>query len=248
MPAYTNIPDALYKYLPRNFATALVTEGFVQVGTLHYYKNIEHKAIGDRGEGDRTYTTILNQETIIKPGRNDQVPGVFQSMFNIKGGQLTIAKGAELNYVEQSPDSYIFCASRLNSTDLMREFDADTCVGIYDVPAFYNALLEKMVREKLVYDFAQSDDCKYEGRKFDYSVPRDSRWLKETDLSYQKEYRVVFHPVLRDHFDRPAKRLIVQNELETKFIVPAAPRCPLPLLFPVRLQCPELTKFCKIIY
>ncbi|QJD79368.1 hypothetical protein [Spirosoma rhododendri] len=211
----------LYKYLQKQHADDMVNLGRIRVGTLWDFKNekAHGSVIGDQMEGYRQFnlTTLDGRSQTI----NDTIGGMTFKNVTIGGTGHLISFGdsAEHNY-------YMYCASAENSDVIQKAFSANAVVEITDVPAFYDAITDRLKVLKLASGDVIVDDCVYEQKqtygfpqkgKVNYRKPVVPVWRqKDPTYAYQKEVRGIW--------------------------VPTSPRS-----MPVIIEVPEIRTVCRLI-
>jgi hypothetical protein len=147
IPQRGPVPPTLYKYLERKYAESLVQRGNIVVGTLHSFRDEEKfgLGIGDRKEGKKNLTTTLNATFVGGTPEADALRQ-FGIIIDSPDSSITFVDSYFDISVDHS-DAYVWCSSGIKSADAMAKVDkADTCVEIFDVPGFYQALNEAMLR------------------------------------------------------------------------------------------------------
>ncbi|WP_321905760.1 hypothetical protein [Paraburkholderia tropica] len=132
----------LYKYLRREFAVALVQRGSTRIGTLRDFRDEEKhgKGIGDATEGTKTILARIDgtyDSGTPETAALNELGGIFigEGCKNIK-----IRVGSIVSE-HTTPDALVWCCSTVRSADALASIDgADTCVEIFDVPRFFDAL------------------------------------------------------------------------------------------------------------
>lgn len=241
------VPGLLYKYLRVPYADAMVTTGSVRIGTLREYRNTEEYGVvvGDADEG---VTSAVDADSELPPARiSPSPPGRFG--FLTPGDErLTsvsiYATEDYIQFVEEWPDSYVYCLSQKLNAKLMTAFDADAVVEVREPLRFFCALTRSLRRRvKIATYFFGS--CGYQSRVRsleDRSFP--PAFIKDPSYSYQREARGVWLPGAR-----PDTR-----DAEIEALVRKGYGVSLPPsqnsdgeLNPLIIRCRAITQYCSLV-
>ncbi|MFJ7787699.1 hypothetical protein [Pseudomonas sp. NPDC096925] len=191
---------SFYRYSAKKYNDALLALGNVRIGTLHDFRNEEHKkGIADVNEGKKTVSHI------IKYANSDDGPSIhfdaiekFGAIGRNKDSSILL-ENVHLSRDFSFPDCYIHCASQLYSSETMAQFEgSDSCVEIFDVLGFYNRLTETLgtvqpVRLHTVQKvFYMEREERWDGKTWGVHPAL----IKEPVFSPQVEVRAIWIPVL----------------------------------------------------
>lgn len=135
-------PSRLYKYLPREFAESLVQRGSTRIGTLRDFRDEEKhgKGIGDATEGTKTIHARLDG-TFDGGTRETAAINQLGTIFIGEGCKDITFEGSMSVSQHTQPDALVWCCSTERSAKALTSIDgADTCVEIFDVTGFFDAL------------------------------------------------------------------------------------------------------------
>lgn len=196
----------LYKYLKREYARRLMTQGEVYIGTLSYYRGIEDKTRADVNEGKKDSVTAFPDGAIVTGPEEWRQRLDFLEGSNIryKSGTVKIEKGTRFVGNQDIPDAYIYCASKVYSRRLMAQFGADSCIEIFDARCFLGAIDKKLSAMELIYSGLSSGrDVEYVGHAVDSKMKISGNWLKDVRFKTEAEFRFTFVPIIK----REGKRI-----------------------------------------
>lgn len=188
----------MYRYSNSKFSHLLTVFGGIRVGTLHDFRNSEHKrGIADPQEGKKSIDHYIIQETITIGDRTTKT-GRAAEDFNIIGGSGVISfQDVTFSKSFDSPNFFILCSAYEKSLSVMREFEgADTCVKIHDPMSFYRELTN-LLNSVTPVVFMGVHQVTYKERKEQWdgvSWGTDPALIKEVEFSSQKEVRAVWAP------------------------------------------------------
>ena len=120
----------MYRYSPKKFNDNLFVMGGIRIGTLHDFRNTEHKAgISDPKEGTKTVSHQIGKldiEDSSDTSRNNKKDIDSLSAFNaISLGEncknITISN-VSVSKVFNEPDVFILCVSKHLSKKTMNQF------------------------------------------------------------------------------------------------------------------------------
>lgn len=109
------------------------------------------------------------------------------------GRKLEAVTGIELIH-EAKADYYIFCSSTSFDVRLFGDFNADSCLFIYDSQMFSDQLLERMSREISIADHGYRQVAYVDPIRPDKGEPPRVEFHKHMKYAYQNEFRHVFIP------------------------------------------------------
>lgn len=145
MPARVPMPDRVYKYMKRKYAHSLIEVGNVRIGTLHGFRDVERfgAGIADPQEGKKAVVAHIDDRKFV--GGTPQGEA-------LKHLGISLGDGANIQILDSyfqtnvdHRDAYVWCCSSQKSAEAMEQIDgADTCVEIFDVGGFYEALSTAM--------------------------------------------------------------------------------------------------------
>lgn len=234
----------LYKYIKKEHARSMMQQGIIRIGTLYDFRKNKRKEIGDKNEGTKTSITHFLEGALIKDKQDwdDKLGHLNGSNINYVQGNIVIPKDARLNRVEDVPDAYIYCASKIYDATLKSKFSDSACIEICNAEKFSKEILKKLVSKGLIYDYMFSDECKYIGHNVDHTTKITAHFLKDPDeYMHQVEYRFVFPPIMKDGdtIIRPDVKIengkIIEINLPKKEVE----------IIPQFIKCKEAIKYCR---
>jgi len=168
----------LFKFLPRRYADAFVSQGEVLFRTLSYFRAIEHAARGDLAEGVH----------VDDPGRNVTL--------ETNTGIRSVGRYRYLRSIKQD-SIFAFCCSTAFDPALFDSFGSDACVVIQDSATFFlrcQVALKRplpieppgLIHGPVSY-FAPDREA-----PLDITNSRNIPFLKHEAFADQKEYRAIF--------------------------------------------------------
>ncbi|MGX1087458.1 hypothetical protein [Pseudomonas sp. AP3_22 TE3818] len=197
--------QSVFRYSGQKYNDALLALGNVRVGTLHDFRNIEHKkGIADAKEGLKWVEHHIPHATNRDGNIHSAAIEAF-GFFGNPGGGLMEFKNC--NFVQQfnHPDCFIHCTSADYLRSTMDEFEgADSCVEIADVAGFYRRLTESL--NKIVpVQLLTVAKVTYMERREDWNGRNWGTYpalIKEPEFSRQGEIRAIWGPK-RDSVIKP---------------------------------------------
>ncbi|MBI4936954.1 MAG: hypothetical protein HY846_01800 [Nitrosomonadales bacterium] len=185
----------MYRYSKSEFSSLLLTMGILRVGTLHDFRNEEHKVgIADSEEGKKTVHHLV-----------ESLSGDFHtdaSMLSQWG--INIAPGANVNISNvafqrnmEAPNRFVLCFSARLSRQTMQQFEgADSCIEIVNKVGFFSTLT-KTINAHTPVTFLGVHEVQYRPRVelwngADFGV--DPSLIKENRYSSQYELRALWEP------------------------------------------------------
>ncbi len=184
----------LYKYLTEEHAISMVENGIVRIGTLYEFRDIErHGGVrGDEEEGVKS--THLGGPYELSD--NSSIPEFLKGMIKIKGGaKIKEGKLTNITRVDQSPNFYIYCTSKIYNKTLKYRFGG-ACVEITDYHHFFRELLKTLnqiipIKEVGLYD------CIYTEKSVDHTNWSQTHpaLMKPPRYSEECEVRALWQPI-----------------------------------------------------
>jgi hypothetical protein len=182
----------LFKYMRREHAQRLLSEGVLRIGTLHEYRNIERHGvhIGDAREGSKGAILTVPRLEVRSQG---DLPEFVRHQVKVGPGTVTFVNSTFL-VTEDSPDFYIYSATTLPDFDAMREMGYDACIQIHNPTGFFRAL-NHTFRHK--GDYQGLFNCVYMKR----DLPPDEQHtihpalIKDPSYERQREQRAIWRPL-----------------------------------------------------
>ena len=190
---------ALYKYAPQRYNDSLISLGNLRVGTLHDFRNTEHrKGVGDASEGkkDVTYTIDKLDEVGIR-GEHAHAMKMFGAIYCDETSSVN-ADGLKMGQSFDSPDRYVLCLSYERSSNVMASLDgADSCLELVDPDGFINRLTKTLNSIAAVELVSRFQVVTYQARvevwnRSDWG--NDPVYIKGVEYKQQKEVRAVWVP------------------------------------------------------
>ncbi len=195
----------MYRYSNSQFSNLLTVFGGIRVGTLHDFRNSEHKkGIADPQEGKKTVEHRIGNETITLGDRSSKTARAAED-FNIIGGSGSVSF-ENVTFAKQfnSPDFFVLCSSYEKSTSVMSQFEgADTCVQIHNPMVFYSELTT-LLNSVTPVVFLGVHRVTYKERVEMWngtSWGADPTLIKEPEFSLQKEVRAIWAPKFRQSIE-----------------------------------------------
>lgn len=183
--------NSWYKYLPLKHAKTLVEVGTIRIGTLYDYRRVENHGhqVGDQSEG---WLTEWSADQNLKSGSE---ANRLEKMAIQSGPEGTL-KNNRVELQHESPDLYLFCASR-TFRQTMSEINNnygdryDTCVIISNPGAFVKVIVEVFEEGEFIGCFP----CQYMSRCQHYAqnAPHPAL-IKDLRYKYQTEVRTLWKP------------------------------------------------------
>lgn len=202
----------VYKYLPREYAEALVHKGRLRLGTLHDFQDEElhGSTIGDNQEGVKH---IYDAPGLFIAGTGAKMSPLMKAAVGGSVPDGTIFDRCSFTASQRTPNRWLYCTSRSLDERLYKEFKADTCITITDARSFYRSIFDHLVDRRLGLEMTVIQ-CVYASRYQDYrqvdSIPPEA--LKEPRYEVQQEMRAVFVPR-----KLPIKPVIVDVPLSARY-------------------------------
>jgi hypothetical protein len=189
----------LYKYLEPQWADQMLADGFLRVGTLFSYRQMEKldPERGDLGEGTCTLHSDPSPRTY---NSTSELPPVLRSM-SIKVGPRGLAtNGANAIVFERhSRDVFLYCVTEQFDPQLMHRFGG-ACVCIHNPHKFFaeldSALRNTMPNGMPLVKDGVVDRCIYAERRQNWHspIPVPECFIKPRGYAHQREVRALWHP------------------------------------------------------
>jgi hypothetical protein len=197
----------MYRYSPKSFNDLLHVMGCIRIGTLHNFRELEHKrGIADPMEGKKSVPHHIEHLHIAdssnKKSRSHpdmkalelfRAISIGDNCKNITFDNISLVQSFDV------PDCFIFCTSREKSKKTMSQFEgADSCLQIHNIDAFYQLLTQTLNSitpvefkgvHKVVY---QNKNEKWNGDNWGHHPSL----IKETRFSPQEELRAIWQPLI----------------------------------------------------
>jgi hypothetical protein len=195
----------MYRYSPKKFNDNLFVMGGIRIGTLHDFRNTEHKAgIADPKEGTKTvshYIDNLHIEDSSDTSRNNKKDVDALSTFNAislgKNCKNITISNVSVSKTFNEPDVFILCVSKYLSKETMNQFEgSDSCVKITNESSFYQLITETLNSITPVA-FHGVHEVIYQDREEQWdglSWGRHPAMIKEKKFSPQGELRAIWQP------------------------------------------------------
>jgi hypothetical protein len=232
------------KYLNRQFAEKMLNQGEIRIGTLSHYRNIEDPRFSDPDEGKKEIFKNLEEPVTIEAPEDwkNKVGDEFDEIKNriiLKGPKLTISK--RVTIAKGVDDIYIYCTSMTSDSRLLKKFNAECCVEIFNVQRFQDITLKKLVQRDLVYpQMAVGGPVQYIGHSFQANPSISGNWLKDEKYSEEREYRFNYFPLRRKN----GKSVIPTFEKGTIVFPDGCDTC---VIEPVTIKSKLLKECCRLI-
>lgn len=239
----SEIPNLLYKYLSKDFAKNMVNKGEIYIGTLLYYRHIEDITRVDSNEGKKSTVNTFPEGDVItsKEEFDNRLAFLKDTNTSYQSGTIKIDPGTKFIVNDDITDTYIYCTSKKCSQSLKKKFNASSCVEIYDVQNFLNAISRKLFNLGLIYEGLGS------GRNIDYDGHEvtgksiSGNWLKDTSYNDEEEFRFSFVPIMKKN------GLVIQPAM-SKNGDASFPRDADPLDIQGRvIKCKEIIDCCRLL-
>lgn len=187
--------QSLYKYMHSRFATRMLTDGEIRLGTLYTFRDEERlgSEIGDREEG--AITLKKSGFTIIDTKFENSVPPFLKAGISVSGSaRLQIVARDGVGRREEDPDCWIYCASERYDPEQMRSLGYDVCVEIFDVEQFFFAISRKFWHRASVFWGAAK--CVYRDRSIEHTDYDGTppAFVKAPKYASQAEVRAIWLP------------------------------------------------------
>ncbi|MFS1506285.1 hypothetical protein BCU13_023365 [Vibrio lentus] len=188
----------MYRYSNSQFSNLLTIFGGIRVGTLHDFRNSEHKkGIADPQEGKKRVEHHIDNETISIGDRASKTARAAEEFRVIGGSGVISFENVTFSKEFDSKDFFVLCSSYEKSHAVMSEFEgADTCVQIQDPFSFYSEIT-KLLNSVTPVVFLGVHQVTYKDRIEEWngtSWGADPALIKEPGFSQQKEVRAIWAP------------------------------------------------------
>jgi len=186
--------NSVYKYLTSENAKSFLEDGYIKIGTLYDYREVEKygEQIGDRHEGTKTEYSHDKE-----PKKGDELNPLEKKAIKVGPGFTVVNNRVEVK--SSSPDYYIYCVSDSYKESILRKLNEDfpdnhydACVEITSI----NMLIENINKKLLNGKHIGFGKCHYIGRMHHYTkkAPHPAI-LKEKKYKYQEEIRIFWNPI-----------------------------------------------------
>lgn len=195
----------MYRYSLRKYNDQLYVMGVIRVGTLHDFRNVEHKkGAADPEEGTKTVSHHIkhlhvadSNDPNIRQSRDMKALGAFRAVKIGKDSKNITFSNVSMSQSFNAPDCFIFCTSKYKSKETMKQFEgADSCMQIKDVNAFYKYLTQTIDRITPVM-FRGIHEVVYQDREEIWNGVdwgRHPAMLKGKEFKKQGELRAIWQP------------------------------------------------------
>jgi hypothetical protein len=230
----------IYKYLLRQFAELLTEKGSIRIGTFGGFRAMEgfDPERGDENEGKLIKSMILEKDT-----PHTEWPQEMFTNIAIEGAPLIGKHGAKVSLTTDLPDIFMYCCSMKHDCELMKSFGADSCVEIFDIQNFGDAISAKMTELNHGYQFFLAEPCNYSGHEIPFGRKAASHFLKDEKFKHQEEFRFLFFPLTYEANGELHKAQLIERPDGGKTFRVYRPYPP---ITPVNIVVPELSKYCRI--
>lgn len=188
----------MYRYSNIKFNSLMTTFGVVRVGTLHDFRNSEHKqGIADPQEGKKSVIHYIDKETISigdkfsKSARAAEEFNIISGSGNVNFENVTFSKTIN------SPDFFILCSAHECSENVMKEFEgANSCIEINNPNGFYSELTV-LLNSITPVTFLGVHKVSYQVREEDWdgqSWGTHPALIKDLEFKKQTELRAIWAP------------------------------------------------------
>ena len=172
------MPDRLYTYMRRQFVDEVVERGVLLFRNLAYFRQIE-----DKGRAD------------LLEGLHMDAPDNDVELKSVDGTASYKGPAAFLRSINQER-FFVFCLSEIHDPALYREFGAERCVEIRDVPEFLRRCERRIARQRRFADSGMlhggveyyAPNRPVQG---DITDPRQLPFFKHDAYSHQREFRLA---------------------------------------------------------
>lgn len=195
----TPLPARLFKYMKREHADRLVNEGSTRIGTLHDFRDEESHGVGvgDAGEGKKLLSIHPEPQSV---SAGSPLAKHLEAMGAMKlgpGVTVHLGDGCAFAGNHDHHDVYVWCCSTDLSAKAMADLgSANTCVEIFDVPSFFQAL-DAAVRSRYEVQTLGPASVVYGSRHEEWNgvdMGTHPVFLKEARFAVQAEVRIAWSP------------------------------------------------------
>lgn len=186
---------SLYKFLPANYADALINLGSIRIGTLYGFRDAEKLDAerGDRLEGARQYYG----PRCIDSSKNDDAAAYLRRTTDIEGSVFTNQIGPAFINEIVAKDCYIYCTtSRFDEQNCQKMGGA--CVEIVDPRRFFNLVDSELQKRRLIIGTHEIAECVYQAKVEDFREDKTAKapvWkCKPKAYAHQNEVRTMWIP------------------------------------------------------
>jgi hypothetical protein len=195
----------MYRYSLKKFNDSLFVMGGIRIGTLHDFRNAEHKVgIADPKEGTKIvshHIDHLHIEDSSDTSRNNKKDidslSAFKAISLGRNCKNTTISNVSLSNKFNEPNMFILCASKYLSKETMSQFEgADNCVEITNGSLFYQLITETLNRITPVV-FHGLHEVIYQDREEQWDGStwgRHPAMIKEKEFGPQGELRAIWQP------------------------------------------------------
>ncbi len=190
----------LYKYINKKYLDDIFIHGRIKIGTLYEYRKEEELGliVGDKEEGQHNTTLGGDEALEIDLGQNTLEAEYFRNHV-LRPDQrhskvkIIMEKGAKLIANTNSPNYYIFCMTSKYSEEVMKEFECDACIEIFNPEHFFK-IISRVIRHKATFDGAY--EITYGNKTTDHLNPHTVHpaILKDERYINQEEVRAIWVP------------------------------------------------------
>lgn len=201
----------VFRYSEQEYNDGLLAFGSVRVGTLHDFRQSEHKnGIADANEGIKSVSHYIPHVTERDVGSIHLKALEEFNFIKYSGATNIIIKDVQVTREFNHPDCFVHCVSTSFSKVVLSQFDrADSCVEISDVHGFYRRLTATLSLHVPV-DLIAIRSVAY--------MSRDEEWngkdwgvhpalIKEPRFSKQVEFRAIWKP----RFNGPIAPIVIND-------------------------------------
>jgi len=205
-----------YKYMQKKYALEFLRTGSLRIGTLFDFKNTEkhNEAIGDITEGLHTqfiekYNT--NSQELTQEELDFLRPAIKFDNTKCQLDSFRLIKDIQV------PDAYVFCISQEYSKKIMDSFECDVCIEISNLKQFLSQIDRKL--RHFVKPMSWAGPITYMERHYPFHEEKNiyPATTKEPKYSYQKEFRVIWDPLIASSQLKPLKPKIIKIPNATRF-------------------------------
>lgn len=193
----------LFKYMRKQHARLLLTQGKVRIGTLYEFRDLESHGdvVGDAGEGKKSLHLHGKGDTWTAK----TIPDFAKTFFNLGPEASMTLEGVTLQLPQESPDHYMFCATSEFNEAALSDFGYDSCIRIDDPRRFFMAISHTIRHQA---SFVGAFHCQYTSRDAPYDEDNGIHpaLIKDPKYASQREVRGLWTP-----HKIPIKPVVIQN-------------------------------------
>lgn len=183
------------RYGEKRHNDSLLAMGGIRIGTLHDFRNSEHKrGVADPTEGKKVVTHTVDYAVLGSGSIHDRAVEAYNFIKGHGAGQVTL-QNVVMGMNFDSPDCFVLCGSYEHSRNVAAEFDkADSCIEVIGFTGFVQCITD-VLASMYALTSVHAEQVVYSARGQQWNGidwGNHPSFIKEPEFINQKEVRIVW--------------------------------------------------------